>query len=199
MFVIARPARLARSTRKMPTPSPVPSSAPTIASTEAITVIWPGVAPASRSAAYRCSRRAAASREAVPMRMRIGNRNAIAATRKASRKYGDQICLPGAVAIASTRKLPGTAASSAGRWPMTTTSSVGPVSPGSPMVPASRPGNLSPSSSAGMLRSSAASAGEAKNSPLFGSAPTPGGIGAPGPSAARSSRSIVRPANMSFR
>jgi len=53
-----------------------PSSALATESTEAMTLTSPGVAPISRSAAKRSSRRAAASRVAVLIRISTGNRTA---------------------------------------------------------------------------------------------------------------------------
>jgi len=71
---------------KMPVPISAPRNALTAASTDEMTATCSMVAPTRRSAAYRSSRRAAARRVAVPTRMRIGNKNAIAPTMKASRK-----------------------------------------------------------------------------------------------------------------
>ena len=67
-------------------PRTAPASALTTASTEAMTLMSRGVAPTSRSAAKRSSRRAAASRVAVPTRMRTGNSTASTPTPNAYRK-----------------------------------------------------------------------------------------------------------------
>ena len=88
-----------------------PNSPLIAASTAATTPICPDVPPTRRSAANRSSRRAAASRVAVPIRIRIGNRSATAPTTNASRKYGDQTCLAGAAAIECTSIVVGTLAS----------------------------------------------------------------------------------------
>ena len=80
-------ARAGWTSANIPMPSAVPASAPSAASTEAITPTCRGVAPTSRIAAYRSSRRAADSRVAVLIRMRIGNSTASTPTAKAYRKY----------------------------------------------------------------------------------------------------------------
>ena len=142
-------------------------------STAAITETCRGVAPTSRIAANRCSRRAADSRVAVPMKMSTGNKqrqrhhrqdqvDAVAFMPTA----GQALALPlqplgGVVAIAVARTAPGAWASWAAVCPMTMTSEFGDGSAAAPIVPIWCPGYRSPSWSAGVLRSSAASAGEA--------------------------------------
>jgi hypothetical protein len=116
--VTAECASAGRSSSNSPIPSAAPRSPLSAASTAASTLICPLVAPTSRSAANRSSRRAAASRVAVPIRMRIGNRNARAPTTNASRKYGDHTCLPGAVLIAVTATEVGSRASTEAGSPM---------------------------------------------------------------------------------
>ena len=69
-----------RSTKNRPKPAATPAAAATVDSTAAITEICRGVAPTSRIAANRCSRRAADSRVAVPMKISTGVSRASATT-----------------------------------------------------------------------------------------------------------------------
>ena len=154
-------ARAGRTAAKIPMPRTTPISALTNASIEAMTLICRGVAPTRRMAANRSSRRAAASRVAVPIRMSIGNRTASAPTMNATLKYGENTCCGSPVAIRSTVIVFGNAASWAGWYPMKTASSSGPDRAWGPIVPVRMPGKRAPSSSRGTVRSSAASAGEA--------------------------------------
>ncbi len=98
-------------------PSSAPHSALTTESADAMTLMSRGVAPTSRSAANRSSRRAAASRVAVLMRIRTGNRTASTPAPNAYRKNGVNTSGPGLAARAVTTLVPGTAASADGRYP----------------------------------------------------------------------------------
>ena len=72
-----------RSTKNSPKPMTIPAAAATAAtadSTAAITEVCLGVAPTSRIAANRCSRRAADRRVAVPMKISTGISSARATT-----------------------------------------------------------------------------------------------------------------------
>lgn len=71
--------RAGRSRKNRPKPTATPPTAAREASTAAITETCRGVAPTRRIAAKRCSRRAAASRVAVPMKVRTGKSSAHAA------------------------------------------------------------------------------------------------------------------------
>ena len=62
-----------RNAKNRPKPTAVPATAAAVDSTAAITEICRGVAPTRRIAAKRCSRRAALSRVAVPMKISTGN------------------------------------------------------------------------------------------------------------------------------
>ncbi len=73
-------ATAGRRAKNATNPTTVPSTAATADSTAEMTVIWRGVAPTSRIAANRCSRRAAESRAAAPTKTRIGNSKAAVAT-----------------------------------------------------------------------------------------------------------------------
>ena len=94
--VSSAPASAGRTARNTPMPRIAPASALTTESTEAITLMSRGVAPTSRSAAKRSSRRAAASRVAVPIRISTGNSTASTPTPNAYRKNGVNTCGPGA-------------------------------------------------------------------------------------------------------
>ena len=122
-----------------------------------MTEICRGVAPTSRIAANRCSRRAAASRVAVPMKISTGNSSAPATTRE---DEGHPVLVdptwqpwrqsPGdVVMICVTCRAP-SGSSSAGVRPTTMSSESGEGSASPPMVPISRPGKRSPSWSAGV-------------------------------------------------
>ena len=113
--VSSAPASAGRTARNRPMPRIAPASALTTESTEAITLMSRGVAPTSRSAAKRSSRRVAASRVAVPIRISTGNSTASTPTPNAYRKNGVNTCGPGAVPIVVTSWVPGTATSAAGR------------------------------------------------------------------------------------
>jgi hypothetical protein len=69
-----------RTRKNSPNPTTTPAAAATVDSTAETIEICRGVAPTSRIAAKRCSRRAADSRVAVPMKIRTGNSMAAAAT-----------------------------------------------------------------------------------------------------------------------
>ena len=67
-----------RSRKNRPKPAAIPATAATVDSTAAMSETCCGVAPASRIAANRSSRRAADSLVAVPMKMSSGNKIATA-------------------------------------------------------------------------------------------------------------------------
>ena len=69
-----------RSRKNRPKPAAIPATAATVDSTAAMSETCRGVAPASRIAANRSSRRAADSLVAVPMKMSSGNKIATATT-----------------------------------------------------------------------------------------------------------------------
>ncbi len=69
-----------RSRKNSPNPAATPITAATLDSTAEMIAICRGVAPTSRIAAKRCSRRLADSRVAVPMKIRTGNSSAAATT-----------------------------------------------------------------------------------------------------------------------
>ena len=131
------------------------------ASTVATILMSPGVPPTSRSAANRSSRRSAASRVAVLISTSMGNSTASTPTPNAYRKNGVNTSDAGAVEMEVTHWVPGILPTCAGVCPMTMARSPAPLSPAWPIVPISLPGNRAPSSPAGTVRSSAASAGEA--------------------------------------
>src|ERR1700744_5431532 len=66
-------AMAGRSSQNNPNPTATPATAATADSTAETTATGRGVAPASRMAAKRCSRRAADSRLAVPMKISTGD------------------------------------------------------------------------------------------------------------------------------
>ena len=68
--------------KNRPKPTAVPATAATVDSTAEITETCRGVAPTRRIAANRCSRRAADSRVAVPMKISTGNSSAAADDRQ---------------------------------------------------------------------------------------------------------------------
>ena len=71
----------ARSRKNSPKPSATPATAAAVDSTAARTEICLRVAPTRRIAANRCSRRAADSRVAVPMKISTGKQHAPAPRR----------------------------------------------------------------------------------------------------------------------
>ena len=77
-------ASAGRSAKNRPKPAATPSTAATLDSTVEITEICRGVAPTRRIAAKRCSRRAADSRVAPPMKISTGNSSAAATTDRIS-------------------------------------------------------------------------------------------------------------------
>ncbi len=146
----------------------VPATAATVDSTVAIVVTCRGVAPTRRIAANRCSRRAAASRLAVPMKISTGKSSAPATTDRirsmASASY--PTTQPshrlGEVVIRwSIRLAPGRCATCSGVPPMMMTSEFGAGSAAGPMTPTWWPGYRWASSAGGVVRSSSASAGDA--------------------------------------
>ena len=101
------------------------------------------------------------------MNMSTGNSNASAATARITSSVAALAPAPAitavlpAVAMLVTFAEPGAPASCRGACPMMMTSESGAGSADGPIVPAWRPPNRSPSSAAGVLRSSLLSAGDA--------------------------------------
>ena len=131
-----------------------------------------GVAPTRRMAANRCSRRAADSRLAVPMKISTGNSSPAATQDRirsmplASMPTPSTHCSPlqllgGIVWMLVTSRAPGWWASWAGVRPTMTSREFGEGSAAAPIVPTWWPGNRSASSLAGWSCSSRVSAGEA--------------------------------------
>ena len=120
-----------------------------------------GVAPASRIAANRCSRRAAARRVAVLMNTSTGNSRAIATMPSTAAIPWVLVTGSRPVKMLVTRAAPAARAIWAGVRPMMMTSEPGDWSAAGPIVPISWPGYRSASWPAGTERSSRASAGEA--------------------------------------
>ena len=144
-------ASCVRNRKKRPKPTAVPTSAAIVDSTAESIEICRGVAPTSRIAAKRCSRRAAASRVAVPMRMSTGKIRAVPATERMS--LMPELSMPALTVQFVPLQLLGVAwvivvtwvasccfASWSGRWPMTTIKESGPGSAALPIVPAWCPG-----------------------------------------------------------
>ncbi len=148
-----------RRSRNRSTPPRAPGIVATSASTPASRVTWAGVAPASRMAASRCSRRAADSRVALATKTATGARAPMTA-------ITTRIRISGLVGTGMSRvpsssvvtRAPSRRRSSASR-PTIAASSSGAMRPSSPIVPAIRP-NRSPSWSGGVAAMSAASAGD---------------------------------------
>ncbi len=99
--------------------------------------------------------------------------------------------------MAPTSTAPGACESWRALWPMTMISEFGDGSAAAPMIPICRPGYRSRSSFAGSALRSVVRAGEASYSPGPGRWAIPGGTGALGPAAARSTRSIAWLSNWS--
>ena len=115
--VSSAPASAGRIARNRPIPAIAPKNVLTTESTEAMTLMSRGVAPTSRNAANRSSRRAAASRVAVPIRIKMGNSTASTPTANAYRKNGVKTAGPGVPCRVVTSRVPGTAASEDGWYP----------------------------------------------------------------------------------
>ena len=165
-------ATAGRSRKNRPKPAATPMTAATADSMAEITDTCRGVAPASRMAANRCSRRAADSRVAAAMKISTGNSSAAATTERIR-------SMPLALMPTSTAQLlplqplggidwmlvtlwaPGTRESWPGVCPTMMISAFGAGSPAGPIVPAWCPGNRSPSCAAGVVRSRRLRAGEA--------------------------------------
>ena len=141
-----------RSTKNRPKPAATPATAARVDSTAAISEICLGVAPTSRIAANRCSRRAADNRVAVPMRISTGSRSASATTDR-TRLTPPELRPPritqlfrmpqplGAVVLRLvTFAAPGRCDICAAERPTTMTSEPGDGRPASPMRPAWCPG-----------------------------------------------------------
>nr|WP_255649234.1 hypothetical protein [Frankia sp. ArI3] len=142
-------ASAGRSRANSPNPAATPPTAATLDSTAAITEICRGVAPTRRIAAKRCSRRAADSRVAVPMKIRTGNSSAAVTTdRTRSMPFAlmptSRHCplqpLGGVVAMAVTWVACGVRASWSARRPTTRINESGAGSAAGPRVPICRPG-----------------------------------------------------------
>jgi hypothetical protein len=136
-----------RSAKKIPKPAAVPATAATTDSTAAISEICRGVAPASRIAANRCSRRAADSRVAVAMKISTGNSSASATTDRMrstprlwtpirTSQFAPVQALGGVVLMLVTSPAPGTRESWAAVCPTMTTRLSGPGRAASPTRPA---------------------------------------------------------------
>ncbi len=161
-----------RNTKNSPKPAATPRTAASVDSTAAIIETCRRVAPASRIAANRCSRRAADSLVAVVMKISTGNSIASATTGRTrsiafalmprpSTQLSPVQPFGGVAEIAEARTAPGACESCAAVSPAMTTSEFGDGSAAAPIVPACRPGYRSPSSSLGVSWMSLARAGEA--------------------------------------
>ena len=132
-----------------PEASSVPATTAALDSTADSTEICRGVAPTSRMAANRCSRRAAASRVAEPMKMTTGKSMPNATTaRIRSMPFllmptplgQSPQSLGGVVFSRQTSAAPGIARTCATVLPTTAIRESGDGRPASPIVPTSRPG-----------------------------------------------------------
>ncbi len=194
--ICARPARIAKNT---PKPASVPVTAATADSTVANRLIWRGVAPTSRIAANRCSRRAAERRVAVPMKINSGKSRAADTTERVRTMpllpmpIGQSQVSGETATMRVTSVAPSMRPTSSRAPPTTTISESGEGRAASPSTAVCRPGKRSRSWSAGWSRSSRSSAGETTNSPGPGSAVMPGGTGPSGPETATSTRAIGWP------
>ena len=162
-----------RSRKNRPKPMATPAAAATVDSTAAIKETCLGVAPTRRIAANRCSRRAADSRVAVPMKISTGSSSTSATTDRMTSMPLEptpaRITQPrwpvqplgGMVLRLVTSSAPGRCDNCAAERPTTMSSELGDGRPAWPIVPASWPGYRSASSSAGVPRSNALSAAEA--------------------------------------
>ncbi len=164
-----------RVRKNRPIPATTPMTVTNKASTAASRVICEAVAPTSRRAASRCSRRAADSRVAVETKTATGTSAPMTARMIISTAISGR---SGAFGVGSNAVIGAApnASSASGSRPMTATSSSGDRRPTSPMVPTTVP-IRSPSWSAGTVPMSAASAGETTASPGPGTRSTPGGVG----------------------
>ena len=161
------------------------------ASTAARAVTCEPVAPTRRSAASRCSRRAADSRVAVETKTATGTSAPITASTIIRIAIGGMSGVGGVVSKPVIGDAPISAKAAESR-PTIATSSSGERRPASPTVPTTVP-IRSPSWSAGTSFMSAASAGETTASPGPGSRSTPGGVGGSAVSPATSTRTIGWP------
>ena len=185
-----------RSTKNSRTPPSAPGTVATSASTAASRVTCAGVAPARRSAASRCSRRAADSRVALATNTATGASAPTSAMTTRIRIRGFVGTGMGRVPLSSvTTRAPSARSDSASR-PTTAASSSGAISPAGSMVPTTSP-NRSPSSSAGVVTRRSARAGDTNVSPAAGTRGRPGGTGASSASAATSIRTRRRPCQWS--
>ncbi len=128
------------------------------ASTAASDVTCDAVAPTRRSAASRCSRRAADSRVAVETKTATGTSAPMTASTIISIAIGGMSGVGGVVSKPTIGDAP-SSSRVAGARPTIATSSSGDRRPASPTVPTTDP-IRSPSWSAGTVWSNAASAGE---------------------------------------
>ena len=164
-----------RVRKNRPIPATTPMTLTNRASTAASRVTCEAVAPTSRSAASRCSRRAADSRVAVETKTATGTRAPMTASTIIRTAISGRSGAFGVGSNAVIGDAP-SASSVAGSRPITATSSSGDRRPTSPIVPTTVP-IRSPSWSAGTVFRSAASAGETTASPGPGTRSTPGGVG----------------------
>jgi hypothetical protein len=116
---------------------------------------------ATRIAASRCSRRAAAIRVAIATRFRMGNNSPAAPSPSLTYWNVDWLCRVGAVSMLPTAIAPGRAASWLPSWPMMMIRTCGEASAAGSITPTWRPGNRLPSWSAGVRASTAPRAREA--------------------------------------
>ena len=162
----------ARSSQKMPKPATTPAVVATLDSMLAMAEICRGVAPTRRIAAKRCSRRAAESRVAPPMKISTGKNRAAMTTERIrmipllsmptpSAQAGPLQSLGGVALIRETSMASLWPARSVTLRPTMMTSESGAGSAASPIVPTCVPGKRSPSSLAGVFCRSLLRAGEA--------------------------------------
>ena len=134
-------ASAGRPRKKRPIPPTTPTAAAMHPSAAATTEICRGVAPTRRMAAKRCSRRAAASRVAVAMKISTGNNKAPATTARmnSSLDWWDGPA-SGAVSKLRTCAAPCMFARSSTVWPITMVSDFGEARADGPIVPTWCPG-----------------------------------------------------------
>ena len=154
------------------TPSAAPATAASPVSAATIAITCAGVAPASRSAASRRSRRAAVSRDADATSTRLGTSSTTTPTPDSSASSGSTWARPDP-SVGRCRAFWGIVSL---LCPTRTTSCSGKRSASSPSRPTGRaPPNRSPSCAAGRLPTRAARSGESSISPGPGSRSMPAG------------------------
>ncbi len=159
------------STGLTATPTTAPATAASPVSAATIFVTCAGVAPASRSAARRRSRRAAVSRDADATSTRLGTSSTTTPTPASSDSSTSGDASPSPSAASSMAS----AGMVSGEWPTSTTSCSGYISASSPSRPAGVASKRSASSAAGRLSARCASSGDRSISPGAGSRSMPGG------------------------